>query len=114
MGISLGNIGQALNPVNVVKSVARTHVHYVFLVLILLVYGGMFSYAFAAILFEWFIPQIDLMVVGSIQGNLMNVAMPMLAWGTVMAFFFYGTYVLAQLHGLFARSFRKDLLFGTQ
>lgn len=114
LGISLGNIGQALNPVNVVKSVARTHVHYVFLVLLLLVYGGMFSYAFSAILFEWFIPQIDLMIVGSIQGNIMKVAMPMLAWGTVMAFFFYGTYVLAQLHGLFARSFRKDLLFGTQ
>jgi len=114
LGISLGNIGQALNPANVVKSVARTHVHYVFLVLILLVYGGIFSYAFAAILLEWFIPQIDRMVTGSVQGNLVNVAMPMLAWGVVMAFFFYGTYVLAQLHGLFARSFRKDLLFGTQ
>lgn len=114
LGISLGSIGQALNPANVVKSVARTHAHYVFLVLLLLVYGGMFSYAFAAILLEWFIPQVDRMVKGSIEGNLVNVAMPMMAWGVVMASFFYGTYVLAQLHGLFARSFRKDLLFGTR
>lgn len=112
LGISLGNIGQALNPANVLKSVANTHVHYVFLVLILSLYGGMFGYAFMAILFKWFIPQIDAMFSGSSQGNLIQVALPLLAWGAVMASFFYGTYILARLHGLFARSFRKELLFG--
>ena len=112
LGISLGSITQGLNPVNVVRSVANTHVHYVFLVLIVLVYGGIFGYAFTAILFEWFVPQIDTMFTGSATGNILNVAMPMLAWGVVMAFFFYGTYILARLHGLFARSFRRQLLFG--
>ena len=114
LGISLGNIGQALNPLNVVKSAARTHAHYVFLVLILLVYGGLFGYAFFAIVFDWFMPQISTMLDSSTEGNLTNVALPLLAWGGVMASFFYGSYILARLHGLFARTFRKQLLFGTQ
>ena len=113
IGISLGNIGQALNPVNVAKSVGFTHVHYIFLVLILSVYGGLFGYSFSAILFDWFIPQLKGMQESSTQGKLLDVALPLLAWGGVMTIFFYGTYVLGRLHGLFVRSFRKRLLFGT-
>lgn len=114
LGVGLGNIGQALNPANVIKSVAATHVHYVFLVLILSVYGGLFTYAFSAILFDWFIPQIDGMFSGSSEGNIIDVALPLLAWSGVMTSFFYGAYVLARLHGLFVRSFRKNLYFGTR
>jgi len=114
LGISLGTIGQALNPANIFKSFGKTHVHYVFLVLILAVYGGLFGFAFVSILFDWFIPKIETMRAGSSEGELLDVALPLLAWGVVMAFFFYGTYVLARLHGLFARSFRKHLYFGTQ
>jgi hypothetical protein len=114
LGISLGTIGQALNPANILKSFGKTHVHYVFLVLILAVYGGLFGFAFVSILFDWFIPKIETMRAGSSEGNLLDVALPLLAWGVVMAFFFYGAYVLARLHGLFARSFRKHLYFGTQ
>ncbi len=114
LGISLGNIGEALNPANILKSFGKTHVHYVFLVLILAVYGGLFGFAFVSILFDWFIPKIEGMRTGSSEGKLLDVAMPLLAWGIVMAFFFYGTYVLARLHGLFVRSFRKGLYFGTQ
>ena len=114
LGISLGNIGQALNPVNVFKSVIGTHAHYIFLVLILSVYGGLFGYAFFTVLFEQFLPQMEKMTSGSSEGKLLDVALPMLIWGVVMIFFFYGSYVLARLHGLFARSFRKHLLFGTQ
>ncbi|HWL92765.1 MAG TPA: hypothetical protein VNT79_04455 [Phycisphaerae bacterium] len=113
IGISLGTIGQALNPVRVGQSVGYTHVHYIFLVLILSVYGGLFSYSFSAILFDWFIPKIKQMQEGSTSGQLTNVALPLLAWGAVMAVFFYGTYVLARLHGLFVRSFRRRLMFGT-
>ncbi|MFQ5411694.1 MAG: hypothetical protein ACE5EC_05335, partial [Phycisphaerae bacterium] len=114
LGVSLGNITQALNPANVIKSVAATHVHYVFLVLLLSVYGGLFSFAFAAILFDWFIPKINVMFSSSSEGRIIDVAYPLLAWGLVMAFFFYGAYILARLHGLFVRSFRKHLLFGTR
>lgn len=113
IGIALGTVGQALNPSNVVKSVLRTHVHYVFLVLILMVYGGLFSYLFIQIVFGWFLPQLSEMKEGSAGGQLTAVALPLLAWGAVMAFFFYGAYVLGRLHGLFVRSFRKHLLFGT-
>lgn len=114
LGISLGSIGQALNPMNVFKSVVKTHAHYVFLVLTLLVYGGLFGYAFSAVLFDWFLPQMEKMTSGSSEGNILDVAWPLNVWGVVMIFFFYGSYVLARLHGLFARSFRKQLLFGTQ
>jgi hypothetical protein len=112
LGLALGNIGQALNPVNVVKSVGRTHVHYAFLVVLLSVYGALFGAAFMAIVFDWLIPQIGKMHAGSAEGDLMQVALALLSWGAVMMFYFYGIYVIARLHGLFARSFRKELAFG--
>ncbi|HKQ49832.1 MAG TPA: hypothetical protein VJZ71_17290 [Phycisphaerae bacterium] len=113
LGFALGNIGQALNPVNVVKSIGRTHAHYAFLVVLLSVYGALFGAAFMAIVFDWLIPQIGKMRAGSAEGDLVQVALALLTWGAVMLFYFYGTYVLARMHGLFARSFRKDLFFGT-
>jgi len=112
VGISLGSIAQGLHPARVAKSIANTHAHYAFLVLILTVSGALFGTAFAGILFDWFLPQVEAMSQGSKEGDLAQVALSLLAWGAVMGFFFYGTYVLARLHGLFARSFRKKLLFG--
>ncbi len=113
LGLALGNIGQAINPVNVGKSIGKTHAHYAFLVVLLSVYGALFGAAFMAIVFDWLIPQIGKMRAGSAEGDLLQVAFALLTWGAVMLFYFYGTYVLARMHGLFARSFRKDLFFGT-
>lgn len=113
LGFALGTVVQAMDPVRVAKSIARTHVHYIFLVLLLCVYGILFTSAFLAIVFDWFIPQIGVMVKGAEQGNLVQVALALLAWGVVMAFYFFGNYVLARLHGIFAQSFRKELQFGT-
>ncbi|MFH1417557.1 MAG: hypothetical protein ABII12_04625 [Planctomycetota bacterium] len=112
IGIALGSVTQGLNPMNVLKSIGRTHAHYAFLVVLLSVYVVSFGAAFAAILFDWFLPQFDLMVAGSKEGDLAQVGLALLAWGAVMGFFYYGTYVLARLHGLFARAFRKGLQFG--
>lgn len=114
IGLSLSHIGQALDPTRVLKSIGRTHVHYVFLVLIVCVYGGLFSFGFVAISFGWFFPKMEEMFSQSGEGKLADVALALLAWGVVMASFFYGSYVIARLHGLFARTFRKDLQFGTQ
>lgn len=113
IGMSLGNVSQSMNLVRVFKSIAKTHVHYLFLVLLLAVFGGMFAAGFAALLFSWFIPQVSEMLTGSGEGKLGQVALALLAWGVVMACFFYGSYILARMHGLFVRSFRKKLLFGT-
>jgi hypothetical protein len=112
MGISLGSINSGLHPGLVGQSILRTHVHYIFLVLIVSVFGAMFGTAFMGIIFDWFVPQVRLMVEGSKTGNLGQVALSLLAWGAVMGVFFFGVYVVARLHGLFARSFRKDLQFG--
>jgi hypothetical protein len=113
IGLALGTIGQALNPVNVLKSIGKTHVHYLFLVTMLCVYGSLCGVAFVAIL-KWFIPEVDKMAAGSGAGNLGPVALGLLAWGVVMGFAFYSVYALGRLHGLFARSYRKKLLFGTE
>jgi hypothetical protein len=112
IGIALTSALQGLNPVNVAQSIARTHVHYVFLVVLLSVYGIMFGAAFATILFDWFLPRFDKMVKGSAEGDLAQVALSLVAWGVVMGSFYYGTYALARLHGQFARAFRKSLAFG--
>ncbi len=112
IGVSLGSIAQGLNPKDVFKAIGKTHAHYVFLVLIVSVFGALFAAAFSMIAFDWFLPQVDVMIKGSKEGNLGEVALAMLAWGAVMGVFFYGTYVLARLHGLFARTFHKKLGFG--
>ncbi len=112
IGISLGSIAQGLNPSNVFKAVGKTHGHYVFLLLIVSVFGAMFATAFSAIAIDWFLPQVDVMIKGSKEGNIGEVALSMAAWGGVMGVFFYGTYILARLHGLFARAFHKSLGFG--
>lgn len=112
LGLALGNIAQAINPVNVLKSIGRTHAHYAFLVALVSVYGALFGSAFLAIVFDWLIPQVGKMRAGSAEGDLMQVALALLTWGAVMLFYFYGIYVLARMHGVFARSFRKDLAFG--
>ncbi len=114
LGFGLGTVVQAVNPVRVLRSIGRTHVHYIFLVILLSVYGIIFATAFLAIVFDWFIPQVGDMVSGAKEGNIVQVALALVAWGVVMAFYYYGNYVIARLHGVFARSFRKSLEFGTQ
>ena len=65
------------------------------------------------LVFDWLLPQVTEMIKSAKAGNVGQVALSMLAWGVVMGVFFYGTYVVARLHGLFARTFRKNLFFGT-
>jgi len=111
MGLALGEIGQALNPVNVLKSIGKTHIHYLFLVIMLCVYGTICAAAFFGIL-QWFLPKVDKMAQGAGAGELGSVAVGLLAWGMVMGFVFYSMYALGRLHGLFARTYRRHLLFG--
>ena len=111
IGLALGGVGQALNPVNVLKSIGKTHVHYLFLVILLCVYGTICVVAFMAML-GWFLPLADAMITGAGEGKLGLVSGGLLAWGLVMGFVFYAMYALGRLHGLFARTYRKKLLFG--
>ncbi len=113
IGLSLGSVGQGLNPVNALKSILKTHVHYVFLVTLVCVFGAMALAAFVVILKE-FLPVVDDMVTKSGEGKLFTVALGLLAWGLVIGFVFIATYVLGRMHGLFARTFRKKLMFGSQ
>ena len=112
IGISLGSIAQGLHPVSVIHSIVKTATHYIFLVLIVVVFAALFGSAFVWIVVVWLMPQVGEMIKGAKTGNIGIVALAMLAWGATMGIFFYGTYVIARIHGLFARSFRKKLLFG--
>jgi hypothetical protein len=114
LGMAMGNVIQAVNPSRVTKSIGRTHVHYVFLLLLAGMFGICFGAAFWSIVHDWFVPQIEKMVRGSKEGNLTLVAFGLLAWAAVMCFYFYGAYVMGRLFGSFARSFRRDLDFGTR
>jgi hypothetical protein len=113
VGMSLGSVFQAVHPVRVLKSIAATIAHYIFLVVLLSTYAILFGGAFWAIVHDLFIPQIEKMSTGSIEGNILSVALGLLAWAGVMLMYFYGAYVLARLHGIFAKTFRRKLLFGT-
>jgi hypothetical protein len=112
LGMALGNVLQAVNPVRVLKSIAATHMHYLFLLLLVCMYGIFFGGAFWVIVHDWFAPLIEKMAASSKEGDLVQVALGLLAWCVVMSFYFYGAYVMGRLHGLFARSFRRELDFG--
>ena len=107
------NVVQAVSPLRVLKSIGNTHAHYLFLVMLVSMYGIFFGSAFWTIVHDWFVPQIEKMVAGSKEGNMMQVAVGLLAWGVIMSLYFYGAYVMGRLHGIFAESFRKSLKFGT-
>jgi len=111
IGVALAPIFRGLSPFNGVQAIARTHAHYAFLLLLLLVFGAVFGAAFCTILFEWFLPQFDLIAMGATEKDFIQVGLAVLAWGGTVGVFFYGTYVLARLHGLFARAFRNKLAF---
>lgn len=114
IGVALGNLGQAINPLNVAKSVIRTHVHYLFLFFLVILYLMIFMTSFLMLVVEFLVPKITSLSSEAGAGAIGIVALSLLSWGAVMGFFFYGAYVIARFHGLFVRSFRDKLEFGTK
>jgi len=110
IGLGIGKIRQALDPVRIFKSIAATHVNYVFLFLMVLVVGSLYVGLFG-IVSVWFSSEIIEMQRAAATGHVGNVALGLLSWGLVMGFGFFCVYVLGRLHGLFARTFRDKLLF---
>jgi hypothetical protein len=110
IGIATSTIVRGLNPVNVGKSMAGTHVNYVFLFLLVAVYAVMFGMAFSGVV-GWFAGVLERTSVAAGAGNVVQAAAGLLSWGAVIGFGFYGIYFLGRLHGLFARTFRKQLAF---
>lgn len=110
IGIAASSIVRGLNPINVGKSIAATHVNYVFLFLLVAVYGVIFGLAFYSVV-GWFAGVLQRTSVAAGAGNIVQAAAGLLSWGVVIGFGFYGIYFLGRLHGLFARTFRKQLAF---
>lgn len=110
VGIATSTIVRGLNPVNVGKSMAATHVNYVFLFLLVAVYAVIFGLAFSGVI-GWFAGVLERTSVAAGAGNVVQAAAGLLSWGAVIGFGFYGMYFLGRLHGLFARTFRKQLAF---
>ncbi|MFO0973191.1 MAG: hypothetical protein U1A27_07120 [Phycisphaerae bacterium] len=110
IGIGITNPIRGLDPARVGRSLASTHVHYLFLLMLVAVYGTLFAMAFWAVL-HWFVGVLARLSQAAATGDLVEVAGGLLCWGLVTGFGFYGIYLLGRLHGLFAKSFRKRLAF---
>ncbi len=110
IGIATSSVIRGLNPVNVAKSIAATHVNYVFLFLLVAVYGTLFGLAASAV-GEWFGGVLLRTAREAGAGNVAQTVAGLLSWGAVIGFGFYGIYLLGRLHGLFAQSFRRQLAF---
>ncbi|MCK6483592.1 MAG: hypothetical protein HUU22_05685 [Phycisphaerae bacterium] len=112
IGMSCGKLSQSLNPVRVVRSIAGTHLNYVFLFLLDIVLMSLFVAVFAVIA-AWFGGEIRKMQRAAAEGAIVNVAAGLVSWGIVMGVGFYSVYVLGRLHGLFARTYQKNLEFSS-
>jgi len=110
IGIATSTIVRGLNPVNVGKSIAATHVNYLFLFALVAVYATLFGLA-ASEVTKWFAGVLHKTSVAAGAGNVVEAALGLLGWGAVIGFGFYGIYFLGRLHGLFARQFQKQLAF---
>ncbi|MCK6457600.1 MAG: zinc-ribbon domain-containing protein [Phycisphaerae bacterium] len=110
IGMSVFTIPRGLNPMNVANSILRTHVHYVFLVLLVLTCLTIYVIAFVSVL-AWFGGVVRATSAAAGAGDLVELAAGLLSWGLVMAFGVYGVYALGRMLGLFARSYRRDLMF---
>jgi len=114
IGLALGSLGQALNLMKVGKSILRTHLHYLFLLVLVSLYLVIMLFGGGYLLFFEMIPRVAKMGESAGSGSLGDVAIALIFWGLVMTFFFYSTYIIGRLHGLFVRSFRERLDFGTK
>lgn len=112
IGLSVGKVGQALNPARIFKSIAATHVNYVFLFLLVSVYMSFYVALFTLVL-KLFSDALQRMERAAAAGDIAGVAVGLVSWGLVMSAFFYFVYVLGRLHGLFARTFRKKIQFSS-
>ncbi len=110
IGIATSSIVSGLNPLNVGKSIAETNVNYAFLFLLVAAYAVMFALAFSGVV-SWFAGVLERTSVAAGAGNVVQAAAGLLSWGAVIGFGFFGIYFLGRLHGLFARTFRKQLAF---
>lgn len=110
IGIGVSSVFRGLNPINVGKSIIGTHVNYLFLVALVAAYITLYGMAFAAVL-SWFGGRVRELSAAAGAGDVAELAGGLLSWGIVMGFGFYGVYLLGRIHGLFARTFRKDLAF---
>ncbi len=114
IALALGNLGGALNPLKIAKSIFRTHFHYSFLFVLVSLYLMIMLFGGGFIFFNYMIDRVARMGEDAGAGAIGGVSVALGMWGTVMSFFFYSTYIVGRLHGLFVRSFRERLDFGTK
>lgn len=110
IGIGVSTILGGLSPVFIFRSIVRTNVHYLFLFFLLATYVTLYVVAFVAVL-SWFAGVVGETGRAAGLGNIIEVAGGLVSWGAVMALGFFCTYVLGRIHGLFARTFEKQLAF---
>lgn len=110
IGLALGDVAAALNPVRVIKSIASTHLHYLFLFLLFATFSIMFG-GLALAVISLFAPALRKLQTAVEAGNVFEVGVGLLLWGVVVGIGFYVAYVFGRILGLFARAFRSQMAF---
>jgi hypothetical protein len=110
IGLAIGKGLQGLNPMRMVRSIAATAAHYVFLYCIVLVYAGLVGIALTQMLAYTGQSIADVYRKG-IEQTAGSMAMGVVFWGLLMAGSFYGQYVLGRILGLFAREYQFKLAY---
>ncbi len=110
VGLSLMPGLGGLSPGRIMRSIAATAVHYVFLFLavcfVLAIYIGITSNVVA-----WAIEALMTVLRKGIEEGLGELAMGLLAWMALVGTGLYLALMMGRLHGLFARTFRARLAF---
>jgi len=110
IGMSVGTIVSGLNPAKVIRSIVATHVNYLFLFLLVAAYATLYGLAFYHVV-GWFGGKVRELTQAAGAGDVVEMAVGLLTASVVIGFGFYGIYLLGRLHGLFARSYRRELAF---
>ncbi len=110
IGLATGKGLQGLNPMRMVRSIAGTAPHYVFLYCIVLVYAGLVGIALTQTLAYTGQSIADVYRKG-IEQSAGSMAIGVVFWGLLMAGGFYGQYVLGRILGLFARQYQYKLAY---
>jgi hypothetical protein len=112
VGLTCGKLSQALSPIRIVKSITKTHMHYLFLLMMFSVLMVLF-FGVGMVVVNWFGGEIKYLQIAVQTGEVGEVAKKMMSWGIVMAIGLYSVYVVGRLIGLFGRSYRKKILFNS-
>lgn len=112
IGLASGRLVEGFNPYRIIRSIAETGIHYMFLFLVVIITLILYVAVMSSVV-GWSSDRVltAIRTYEDGQHSFMDVVIGLVAWSILIAVGFYFAYVMGRLLGLFARSFRKQLAF---